>query len=329
MIKISVVIPFYQRETGILLRALNSIIAQKLGNNVEVHVVVVDDGSPISAADEIKDIVFKPPFYLNVITQKNGGVSRARNTGLKSLDNTTDYIAFLDSDDIWSENHLATAVNALENGYDFYFTDHMRSGHHASYFEKCCPNILPFINAQRSISPIAQADFINLTLRDFPSQASTVVYRRDCAADLFFDEKLKAAGEDIVFFTQLGLNAKTLCFNPDIMVECADGMNMFFGHFGWDDPARLSIVRDQIKTFTKILHLETMPESEKLYLGQTISHYKADMVFFCLRARLKNKTWPPELNDFKNTDGFSWLWFIKTALYVLIGKQLGLYKPAF
>ena len=60
------------------------------------------------------------PLRLNVVRQKNGGVAAARNRGLEEADQTTTLIAFLDSDDIWPANHLARAIQALDNGIDFY-----------------------------------------------------------------------------------------------------------------------------------------------------------------------------------------------------------------
>jgi glycosyltransferase involved in cell wall biosynthesis len=66
----------------------------------------VDDGSPVSAQSEIAGLIFLAPFTLTVITQKHKGVAAARNVGLRHIDDTTTYIAFLDSEDIWLDGHL-------------------------------------------------------------------------------------------------------------------------------------------------------------------------------------------------------------------------------
>ena len=94
---ITVIIPYYQRTPGILAKALASIAAQQ-DSPLPVHVIVVDDASPVPAAAEIADIE-GPPYTLQVIVQPNGGPGAARNTGLDNAPKETKYIAFLDSDD--------------------------------------------------------------------------------------------------------------------------------------------------------------------------------------------------------------------------------------
>ena len=54
---IAVVIPYFQREPGILGKALNSIHSQLIPEGWSVEVIVVDDGSPCSA-DEVRHITF-------------------------------------------------------------------------------------------------------------------------------------------------------------------------------------------------------------------------------------------------------------------------------
>lgn len=329
MTYISVVIPFYQRKNGILSRALRSILNQKIPDDVSVHVVVVDDGSPICATEDSKDLIFKPPFHLEIIKQENSGVSAARNTGLKAVQDKTDYLAFIDSDDIWTENHLSEAIEALDQGYDFYFSDHTRKGHHDSYFKECCPKIFEYVKQEQKISPIDQSSLLHLLWRHFPSQASTVVYRWRKASDISFREGLKASGEDVLFFTDLTLKCEKICFNKNVMVECADGINMFFGHFSWDDPQRVKIIHDQIKTFTIIKNQTNVSKSENKYLFNMVKSYENDLVFFALRSRIKNKEWPKELSILKETKALFLLWFLKTILWTLFAKKLGFYKPVF
>ena len=74
-IKISVVIPLYNKEHHIK-GTLNSVLNQSYGN---YEIFVVDDGSTDSSAkivDSIND------SRIHLITQKNQGVSVARNTGI-------------------------------------------------------------------------------------------------------------------------------------------------------------------------------------------------------------------------------------------------------
>lgn len=92
MIKISAVIPVYNR-TETLKDAVESVLFQ---DYPEIEIIVVDDGSETDLT-----IPLKP--YMNMIRfirlERNHGVSRARNEGIKAAQG--DFIAFLDSDDVW------------------------------------------------------------------------------------------------------------------------------------------------------------------------------------------------------------------------------------
>ena len=131
---ITVVIPYYQREPGILLRALSSVQNQD-SCGFPIHVIIVDDASPVSAADEI-NALDGPKFSIKIIRQDNKGPGGARNTGLDHVPKNTRYLAFLDSDDEWEPNHLKRAVSALVEGYDFYFSNLYHLGQTVSAFER-------------------------------------------------------------------------------------------------------------------------------------------------------------------------------------------------
>lgn len=70
----------------------------------EVEVIVVDDGS---------DFPYLPPYeWVKVITQKNKGVSAARNTGLNNAKGQ--YVAFIDADDLVAENYIETILDKIK-----------------------------------------------------------------------------------------------------------------------------------------------------------------------------------------------------------------------
>ncbi len=93
--QISVVIPTYNRYE-VLKRALISVYAQTYKPK---EVIVIDDGS----SDETSQIIKEFP-YIEYFYQKNGGVSGARNLGIKKAKH--EWIAFLDSDDEWHRDKL-------------------------------------------------------------------------------------------------------------------------------------------------------------------------------------------------------------------------------
>ena len=69
------------------------------------RIVVVDDGSDDGTRDIAEDLAATDKRII-VITQPNGGVSAARNVGIKAA--TGDWVAFLDADDQWDADHLET-----------------------------------------------------------------------------------------------------------------------------------------------------------------------------------------------------------------------------
>ncbi len=97
--QISIVIPTYNRYE-VLKRALTSVFAQTY---TDYEVIVIDDGSIDNSSDIQQDFPTIKYFY-----QENGGVSSARNLGIKKA--SFEWIAFLDSDDEWDKNKLQKQV---------------------------------------------------------------------------------------------------------------------------------------------------------------------------------------------------------------------------
>jgi glycosyltransferase involved in cell wall biosynthesis len=90
--KASLIIPVYNVEKY-LEKCLDSAVNQTLQ---DIEIVIINDGSTDNSLEICKRYAKKDP-RINLITQKNGGLSAARNTGIKAA--TCEYIAFLDSDD--------------------------------------------------------------------------------------------------------------------------------------------------------------------------------------------------------------------------------------
>ena len=327
--KISVVIPYFQRTPGILRRTLTSVLDQRLPAWITVHVVVVDDGSPAPTAPETEGLSFAPPFQLTVISQANGGVGAARNTALRFIDANTTYIAFLDSDDIWREGHLEQAVRALGEGYDFYFCDNRRVGAHNFHFTTNCPEILTFTKPvlTNGCAEVPVEALVASILKGFPTQASTVVYRRGIFPDHLFCETLRAASEDVVFFTQLVTRARNACFSPNIMVECSEGVNQYFSNLNWDSPTRLAIAFDDIVAYSFIARCVRLAPATRDWLDYAIAGYKRDFVFHCLRYFMKRRKFPPELSRMAASTRWYPISFVLTVAQIAIKKPLGLYQP--
>ena len=102
---VSVIIPSYNRA-DIINETIDSVLAQTYAN---VEVIVIDDGS----TDNTRGVVaaYRDP-RLHYSYKTNGGLSAARNAGLDSA--RGEFIAFLDSDDVWQSWKLAAQMQIFE-----------------------------------------------------------------------------------------------------------------------------------------------------------------------------------------------------------------------
>ena len=89
---ISIIVPIYNVE-AYLERCLDSLVGQTYSN---IEIILVDDGST-DHCPEICDIWERKDPRIKVIHKENGGLSDARNVGIKKV--SGDYIIFVDSDD--------------------------------------------------------------------------------------------------------------------------------------------------------------------------------------------------------------------------------------
>lgn len=101
---VSVVIPAYNRS-NVIGRALKSVLDQSLQN---FEIIVVDDGSSDDLATALAEY---DDDRIRLIRQSNGGANRARNTGIDAA--LGQFVAFLDSDDLFLPHHLESAVAYL------------------------------------------------------------------------------------------------------------------------------------------------------------------------------------------------------------------------
>lgn len=105
---VSIVMPAYNAE-GFLSDAVESVLAQTFE---AWELVIVNDGSTDSTG-AVADECARRDERVRAVHRPNGGVSRARNAGLALVDGDTSAVIFLDSDDVWEGDALATLWTML------------------------------------------------------------------------------------------------------------------------------------------------------------------------------------------------------------------------
>jgi glycosyltransferase involved in cell wall biosynthesis len=94
--KLSIIMPVYNREHYVG-AALRSLLRQR--DDAELDIIVIDDGSTDGSSEAIRALM-RETSCIRLFQQTNLGVAKARNAGLKQLLPQTQFVSFLDSDDI-------------------------------------------------------------------------------------------------------------------------------------------------------------------------------------------------------------------------------------
>jgi glycosyltransferase involved in cell wall biosynthesis len=107
-IKVSVIIPLFNKEAFIE-QTLQSVMKQTYKN---FECIIVDDGSTDDSVNVVKKFIEENRLPWKLLSQSNSGQTKARNNGIRN--SVGDYLAFLDSDDLWPPDKIELQVKAIE-----------------------------------------------------------------------------------------------------------------------------------------------------------------------------------------------------------------------
>lgn len=108
MCKVSIIMPIYNVENTVN-ESIDSALAQTFK---DFELLIIDDGSP-DKSYEMCVARAAQDSRIRIIRQKNKGLAGARNTGVQHAQG--EYLAFLDSDDLWTIEKLDRHVNLLDS----------------------------------------------------------------------------------------------------------------------------------------------------------------------------------------------------------------------
>ena len=197
---VSVIIPIYKVERY-LRKCIDSVLNQTYQ---DFEIILVDDCSPDNCP-AICDEYAKNDDRIKVIHKENGGLSSARNAGIKIA--SGEYLAFVDSDDTIEQTFLQTLVDGLENnGTDLCATKLKK------VFENSSEEIEQVFSNSIEIVTDKKFDYA-LTEEKYAGFVTSMLFKREILVNnnLLFDEKI-FHGEDLPFTLEYLTHCDKVCF---------------------------------------------------------------------------------------------------------------------
>ena len=199
---LSVIIPVYNRQKQLLF-AIDSVLKQSKLQNVELEIVVVDDGSCPKTTLEGR------PARL-IALPENSGPAAARNAGIEA--SSGEFIAFLDSDDAWLPEKLSNQLSLLQQ---------IEKSSTTPYAVTCGFYYPSRLTGQlQSRMPKPASRLVEFASGAWFSAGSTILVSRDAFQQVgLFDARLRAL-EDLDWYTRFGNHGGRLHVVPyaDVVV---------------------------------------------------------------------------------------------------------------
>ncbi len=281
--KVAVIIPFFQRQPGLLATAVASVAAQRVGDDVTIDLIIIDDGSPVRAVSETM-AALPDRCRLRIIERRNGGVASARNAGLDAVAPDTDCVAFLDSDDRWLPDHLQNGLDLLAQGASFYFDN----GHDTRGRDRFART--PFIRAQGYATGqpprghlVDGGRFFAAQVTECVPHTSQVIYDFRRLGQHRFDESLRTAGEDHLFWLTLAGSSAVVGYHTGLMGVRGSGVSINSGAFDWNSPDSLRRLVDEMSLYSKIARGFPLTDGQKLAIDGKLAGYFDHLVFLAVR----------------------------------------------
>lgn len=214
MAYVSVIIPMYNSEKTIV-GAIESVLQQTYKELLEI--IIVNDGSTDKSEAVVTDFIqnHRLEKKIKLINKKNGGVSTARNLGIKT--STQEYIAFLDADDIWKPTKLEIQMKAFELYPEVVLVGANINQNKFEYF------------FWKKFDYYTNITLMNLIFKNF-FPTPTVVLKKRTIDEIGCFNSTQRYAEEGDFFIRIAAKYKCLLVNESL-VDCGDGKPVY-GHSG-------------------------------------------------------------------------------------------------
>ncbi len=195
----SVIIPLFNKEKYVL-KTIKSILNQTFQ---DFEIIIVDDGSTDNSVNIIKSIKSEK---IKLIKQVNQGASVARNNAINASNGT--YIATLDSDDEWQNNHLSELKKCITSfSKAVLFCTNYNIKRHNAFITNTK------FNFQFDQDCLIIDDFFKANIINFIPTSSSVAFKKEDFLKINGYNTNLRTGQDIDLWIKFGLMG-AIAFNP-------------------------------------------------------------------------------------------------------------------
>lgn len=200
---ISVIIPLYNGDQTIV-KALVSVRNQTWKGDFEI--IVVNDGSTDNSRVVVEDFIRKnSTLNIQLINQKNGGVSNARNSGLKIA--TGEFIAFLDADDEWLPIKTERQMKYLSDG-------NLKIDFITSLWNDEIVSFPYSVDAEYNLVKIT----LSKLLLKVTGQTSTALFKRKILDNTGFFDETQRYSEDANYWMRISKNNMMFLLSESLVI---------------------------------------------------------------------------------------------------------------
>lgn len=241
---ISVVIPLYNKEQAIV-KTIESVLKQTYS---DFEAIVVDDGSKDNSLQVVQSI---EDSRLRIIHKENGGVSSARNRGIREAKG--DYIALLDGDDLWEPTFLEEQIKLIDDfpnaGMWGVNTAFIKHGRQQKWEQGMGTGFRGYVE-----------NYFGTTHNDLYCSSSVVIRKEVFSVAGYFDERISSS-EDLDMWFRIILHYSVVFYDNVLVYYNQDAEN----RVAYDTDVRFPLTKD-IKFYLE----KFLPYCEK---NPTFSHF--------------------------------------------------------
>jgi glycosyltransferase involved in cell wall biosynthesis len=278
--RVSIITPAYNVAEYIA-DTLDSALAQTFKN---FEMIVVNDGSPdTERLEEVLTAYFDKIIY---IKQKNAGAAAARNTGIESA--RGEFIAFLDGDDLWLPEKLATQIKFLdESEFQMVYCD-------AEFFGDSLHKRSTFMEQSPSRGEVTTISLINTECNVITS--GTILAKSVLDKFGYFDLNTKRS-EDFELWFRLAKNGVKIGYQEKVLIKYRVGTSGLSGD---------NIMRAErnIDSLNVIKDRNVLDEQEEKVWQEYMKLCQAELNLEQAKTHLANENYAEARKNFREANKF-------------------------